>query len=689
MHRSLRLPVALLPLLACAEEPPLPAEAPAVAPPPVASAPAPAPAVTVHRSLVCFKLPCGTSIETTAPDGTISLAFDLHDNGRGPGANATLRLAPDGTIASFEAHGHQEMGTTLDETFTCSGGHASWKSTNEEGQAESRAPGFFLPMSAVQTDGLLAAALLRAPDHTLALYPSGQAHIDEVGDFVASAGGQSKHLRAFAITRVGLTQSIVWTDEETRFFGEVNPWVSEVPDEWVGAVDALVAKQREILRALDKKVAERFAHGSGAAGTALVHARVLDVERGVWAADQTVVFVKDTIRAVGPSKTTKVPAGAEVVDLGGKALVPGLWDMHAHLGPEAGALDIASGVTTVRDVGNDPDQLDDFKARYDDGSAVGPHVYRAGFIEGLGKDASHLGVKVGTVDDAKAAVEFYAKRGYEMIKIYNSVPVELVPVLAKEAHAHKMGVTGHIPVHMLANEAVRAGYDGIEHINMLFLNFFADHDTDTRTPKRFSLVADKAADFDLSSKPVKDFVALLRDHHTVVDPTYAAFEDLFVSRQGVITPDEQWVVDRLPVQSQRGWKSGGLPVEPSNDATYRRSWDKVVSMVKVLRDAHVTLVAGTDALPGLMYDHELELLQQGGLTTAEVLRDATIVSARVMNADKKSGSIAVGKVADFVVVDGDPLAKLADLRRTVTTYRGGVGFPASGLFETMGVKPGT
>src|SRR5258708_22168151 len=111
-----------------------------------------------------------------------------------------------------------------------------------------------------------------------------------------------------------------------------------------------------------------------------------------------------------------------------------------------------------------------------------------------------------------------------MMKIYNSIKPELVPVITKEAHARGMTVTGHIPVHMLASEAVRAGYDGIEHVNMLFLNFLADHDTDTRTPLRFSIVADKAADFDLKAKPAAEFFALLRAPHTVVDPTLDAFD---------------------------------------------------------------------------------------------------------------------------------------------------------------------
>ena len=133
-----------------------------------------------------------------------------------------------------------------------------------------------------------------------------------------------------------------------------------------------------------------------------------------------------------------------------------------------------------------------------------------GFIEGRNEKAAASKVTAETPEEAKAAVEFYAKRGYDGIKIYNSMKPELVPLLTEAAHAKGMLVTGHIPVHMLANEAVRAGYDGIEHINMLFLNFFATHDTDTRdTDAVHARRRQGRVDFDLASKPVREFFELL------------------------------------------------------------------------------------------------------------------------------------------------------------------------------------
>jgi imidazolonepropionase-like amidohydrolase len=691
LHRPLLLSVALL--VACAPEPPPAAPPPPPAPPPPAetagAAPPPAAPVTVRRTTFCGgKLPCGFTSVTRAPDGSLTLALDIHENGRGPASQASVKLAPDHTILSLEAHGHQEMGTTLDEAFTLEGGHARWKSTNEQGEKEINGPAFFLPMSSLPLETLLLRVLLEAPDHTVALLPGGEAHLERAGETTVTAGGASKHLVAYVLTRVDVERRILWAEDDGTYFGLAEPSWAELPDDWTSVQDALRERGQAIRRTMDEEAHRRLAHRPPAAGLALVHARVLDVERGAWIPDQTLIVVGDTIKSVGPSKSAKVPAGVETVDLAGKALLPGLWDMHAHLFTDVeGPLYIAAGVTSVRDVGNLPEVLDDYKKRYDEGAAIGPHVYRAGFIEGTGKDSNSLGVKVHTVDEAKAAVEFYAKRGYDMIKIYNSVPVDLVPVLAKEAHGRGMGVTGHVPVHMLANEAVRAGYDGIEHINQIMLNFFADHDTDTRTTKRFSLVGEKAADLDLGSKPVKDFLALLREHKTVLDPTYDAMEPLLMARQGEVMPSVRWIHDRLPAQTRRQMTVGGLPVDATTGARYRKSWEKLVAMVKVFHDAHVTLVAGTDEMGGLWLDYELEIFVRGGLSTADALRAATIVPARVMKADKRSGSIAAGKVADLVVIDGDPLARITDLRRTVTTYHAGVAFPSRELFRTAGVAP--
>ena len=648
---------------------------------PTAAAPS-----TVKRVVVSLSRKSGSCVTTTGPDGTLTVALDVLENGRGPHVEAKLRLAPDGTLAAVDAHGHHTMGTKVDETFVREGGHARWKSLEETGDRALTGAAFFLPISEVpDVLGLLVQALVKSGG-SLPLLPAGSAKLEKTGETTVKSGAQERHLIGYSIVGLDLTPTHVWMNDDGSWFGVVSPWWSVVPEGWEPAIAPLIELQNKLDRARDQKLAKELAHAPPAAGLAYVHARVLDVEHGKWVPDQTVLVVGDTIRAVGPSASAKVPAGAETVDLAGKALLPGMWDMHQHLGDADGVLDLASGVTTARDVGNDPDKLDDYKKRYDSGEAIGPHVIRFGFIEGRGEKAASSAVTAETEAEAKAAVELYAKRGYEGIKIYNSMKPELVPLLAKEAHARKMKVTGHIPVHMLANEAVRAGYDGIEHINMLFLNFFATHDTDTRDTTRFTLVGDKAAGFDLKSKPVVDFFELLRQHHTVIDPTIDAFEDLLVGEQGKIVPGMEAMTARLPPQIQRGFLAGGLPHEGKAE-TYRASFEKVLAMVKALVDAKLTVVVGTDALAGLMFHHELALYVRAGVPTADVLRMATIGAARTLELDKKSGSIAAGKAADLFVVDGDPLAHIDEVGNVVSTMRGGVVFGSPALYATVGVTP--
>jgi imidazolonepropionase-like amidohydrolase len=615
------------------------------------------------------------------------MAVDILENGRGPKTEATGRLASDGSLASLHAVGHHTMGAKVDESFERVGDHARWKSAEEQGERDVHGTAFFLPIADLpQSFDLLIGALAKAGGK-LALLPGGEARMERTGEATVRVGGVDKHLVSVAITGLDLLPQHAWLDDDGSFYAITSPWFSMVPEGAESIIDPLIEKQNGLDRARDARVAAESAKRPAKAGLAFTHARVLDVERGKWLADQTVVVVGETITAVGPSPSVKVPSGAEVVDAAGKALVPGFWDMHAHLDDSSGALDIAAGVTTARDVGNDPDKLDDWKKRFDEGSAVGPHVLRMGFIEGRNEKAASSKITAETPEEARAAVGFYEKRGYDGVKIYNSVKPELVPLITKEAHGKGMLVTGHVPVHMLAHEAVDAGYDGIEHINMLFLNFFATHETDTRDTTRFTLVGDKAADFDLASKPVSDFIAQLAKKHVVIDPTLDAFEDLLVGEQGKITPGLEALVGRLPVQSARGFLTGGLPSDGAKSARYKASYDKLLAMVKLLSTRNVPVVIGTDATAGLFFHHELALFARAGVPNATILRMATIDAARAMKLDKKTGTIAVGKRADLALIDGDPLARIGDAERVVTTVRGGVVYAPEPLFRSVGVKP--
>jgi imidazolonepropionase-like amidohydrolase len=181
--------------------------------------------------------------------------------------------------------------------------------------------------------------------------------------------------------------------------------------------------------------------------------------------------------------------------------------MHAHLAPETAFLDIATGVTTVRDMGNSIEDLTKLRENIDRGSQIGPRVVRAGFIDGPGPFEGPIKVLAATPEEARKRVDEYADLGYVQIKIYSSVKPELVPVIVEEAHKRGLRVSGHVPCGMTAEQFIRDGADEIQHMNFLFLNFMPDV-KETRTPARFIEPGKRGADVDLQSKAVNDFVAL-------------------------------------------------------------------------------------------------------------------------------------------------------------------------------------
>lgn len=640
-----------------------------------------------RRTIIVWTRKAGSSEVTSERDGSFKISFSYRDNARGPTVNARLRLAADGTVASFEAKGAFTFGNVIDERFSIDGKRAAWRSREGAGSRALHAPAFYIPIAPIaEMDGFLLAALSRAGG-TLALLPGGEAKLERAGAHTVTARGQKKRLVAWAISGVLFTPVYVWAEEDGTYFGVATPDLASVPEGWEENVDPLIEKQKQFSAARELALQQRLARRPPEAGLAITNARVLDVEEGRWLERHSVVVANGKITRVGPSASTQPPPGALVIDARGDALLPGLWDMHAHLGPPDGILNIASGVTSVRDAGNDPDVVDDYRARFAAGRAIGPTVYRSGFIEGRGANASGSRITAMTPEEAKTAVEFYAKRGYDGIKIYNSVPPKLVPLLARLAHERNMRVSGHIPKGLLARHAIAAGYDEIQHVNMLFLNFFATRETDTNTPLRFSLVAEKAPTFDLSSEPVAAFLKFLRKHHTVVDPTVGVFEDLFVSRPGRPPAGVLPLLARMPQKVQRELGTYGLSVPDGKDQHYVRASDKLLEMMKKLHDARIPFVAGTDSIAGLMLHYELTLYSRAGIPNIDVLRSATLVPARVLRRDAHTGSIRVGKDADLLLLKGDPLARMTDLYNVHTTIARGVVYSSPELYAAVGVRP--
>ena len=226
---------------------------------------------------------------------------------------------------------------------------------------------------------------------------------------------------------------------------------------------------------------------------------------------------------VGPDAEIKPDAKAEIIDAQGKFLMPGLWDNHQHFGEVDGALDLANGVTSARDMANDLDSFLERVARYDDGRELGPRVLKAGLIDGTGELAGPTKTRVDTAEEAIKAVDWHADHGYVQMKIYSSIKPELVPVIADRAHARGMRVSGHVPAFMSARQFVENGADEIQHINFIELNFLFPEVKETRNRDRFIKVAERAREFTPDKPEVRDFIDFLKRHHTVARSYHGAF----------------------------------------------------------------------------------------------------------------------------------------------------------------------
>jgi Amidohydrolase family len=661
---------------------------PASTPPPVASdpaSPAPATARTLRYAVVTVGRPSGSAELTIAADGTRTSNFKFNDRGRGPDINTTITLDERGWPRSVVSKGVNYLKSPVEETVAVQGGEIKWTSTSERGSAPADR-GFFVPtVGPFDGTAILVRALDKTANKRLPLLPSGEAWIDDEARREVTVGGAKRTIRQVALAGIGYSPDLFWVDEQGEFFASVSTWISFVAAGAEPLIPELIAADQKWRDERNARLATTLTQKPPAAGLAITNARLFDSEKKTMRDGVTVVVVGDKITAVG-GRTTKVPAGAQVIDAQGKVLIPGLWDMHVHLSDGDGVLDLAMGVTTVRDLGNDATSLDARVARFDAGTELGPRVLRAGLIDGPGELAAPTGALAANLEEGRAHIERFAKAGYQQIKLYSSLDPKLVPLLAKEAHARGLRVSGHIPQGLIAQQAVEMGYDEIQHANMLFLNFLLKPGDDTRGPARFRVVAEGAAALDLKSKAVTDFFALLKKKKTVLDPTVVTFETMFNSEPADPDPSLTPYFGRLPAQVERGSRGGGLDAGGKRDA-YRASHAAMGKLVHAAWAYGIPVVAGTDATAGLVLARELELYVAAGIPAADVLAIATIGAARVMGKQRESGSIAVGKRADLVLLDGDPLKNIGDVRNTSVVISRGNLFDPAKLFGAVGMRP--
>jgi imidazolonepropionase-like amidohydrolase len=641
---------------------------------------------TAHYVVLFSGRPAGEYREWWSK-GELHSMFEYNDRGRGPHEEGVMRLGAGGVPTSVSVIGHGYLKDSVDESFTSSGGTASWKNSSEHGTHADAGHAYYVSSSEspVGSQLLLKAAL--ANGGKLPLLPSGEATVVKSGEMTIAANGKQVHVVRYDIGGLGFSPYPIWVDDSGEHFASVSGWSSVVPVGWESAVPAMTAAQEQARGERYVRLARELSHKPTGA-LVIRGARLFVAESATVRPATTVVMTGDRITAVGPDGKVKIPAGATVIDAAGKMLIPGLWDMHVHLSPgDDGLMHIAAGVTNARDMGNDTISVLAAQREFAADSLIGPRLMLAGLIDGSGPYQVPTGLLADDSATAKKDVDWYAAHGYEQIKVYSSMKPELVPVIIAEAHAKGLRVSGHVPAFMTATQVVTLGFDEVQHANMLLLNFM-DTVKDTRTMARFAAVGAAGKDLDMQSPRVREFIALFKSHGTDIDPTLTAFEGMFTARPATIDPNQAMIVERMPPQVQRSFYAGGLPVPAGMDQRYRDAFGEMKVMVKAMYDAGVPIVAGTDNGPvGFQLLRELELYVQAGIPAPQVLKLATIGSARVMHHESDRGSIAVGKVADVVLIDGDPTKNISDARKTVLVVKDGIRFDPKELLAAVGVRP--
>ena len=625
---------------------------------------------------------------TMHASGERSAHFEFNDRGRGPALDERYRVDSAGLIEAFDVRGKAYMGAPVAERFEYSDGVAQWESKLESGRAESPLTAFYLANDASHEQfAALARALLDAPDRRLPLWPTGTASIQRIASETVTHEDKAQEVELFAISGLAFGPVHIWLDQDRELFAVSLGWMGLTPKGWNAVLPQLDARQQAEERARLERLAAEWTHSLPEV-FCLRDFAVLDVDAGRINPDSTVRVENGVIAAVGGDDAINC-TGLAAIDGAGQTLMPGLWDMHVHLDIADGPLHIAAGVTTVRDLANDHERLLEAIGQFERGEAIGPRVYRAGFIDARGPFAAPTGNLASSLDEALAFIATLDGQGYRHIKIYSSIDPVWVAPMAAEMRRRGIRLSGHVPSGMSAAEAVAAGFDEIQHINMVFLNFLAGPQDDTRTPLRFTLVAERAAGLELDSAPVNDFIGLLQRHGTVVDPTVAVFDSMFRHRSGQIDPAFAMIADHLPPTVRRSMLSGGLAITDDNAEPYAVSARALLDMIAKLHAAGIPLVAGTDNLPGFTLHRELELYVEAGIANADVLRIATINAARVVGADHAIGRIAPGYAADLIALDGNPLDDINALRRVAMTLTGKRLYQPAALHHALGIEPFT
>jgi imidazolonepropionase-like amidohydrolase len=622
-------------------------------------------------------------------DGSIEAkaSFGFQDRGNEVPLAAAFRIGKDGVVRSYEAWGSTSRLSNIDERVElgADGAYSAEKLGEAPRRVRPHAPFAvatgYAPVLA--QDLMLRQWVAGGRPATMELVPEGTLTIESRGKEAYTVEDKSLDLEHVSVRGLVWGREDVWLDPDGKVVAIVTrdaefDHFEAVREGFLAILPVLMASAGSDGVKWLSVVAKGAERGSSGV-VALVGADLIDGTGRPPVHDAAIVYDRDKIVAAGPRASVTIPAGATTVDVSGKTVVPGLWDMHAHFQQvEQGAAYLASGVTTVRDLGNILEFVTGVRDAIDAGTGLGPRILVDGLVDGEGARAAGT-ITIKSNADIAPVIERLKRAGCLEVKIYSSIDPRLVKPIAAEAHRRGMRVVGHVPEGMDIVAALDAGFDGVSHAQYLFGPLFAPGEMAKMSRSAIrKRVAEARFDDPKLSQVVRSFVA----RKAFLDDTLALF-DLMNHTDEENTKRESGLVKQP--RELRGLFDGVRREEVAERAAM---FDRYVAFVGELHKRGVPVVAGTDiAVPGHSLHRELELYVQAGFTPMEAIQAATIVPARMMHLDKEAGTVEPGKRADLVVLGADPLGDIRNIRKVETVVARGKTYEPGPLWRLIGFSP--
>ena len=623
---------------------------------------------------------------------TAELNLPFRGEEQKPRLNATLRAKADLTPESFQLKGVKPSEVPVDISIKIEQKTAVVTDTNPSPQQGSSTRQLSVPENFFAYGGyapvtmemmLVRYWLTHGRPTPLPLLPAGEAFIEHRGRDSVMVQGKPVVIDRYHLGGSkwsgGWGRQTLWLDSQERLVAAVNLGtdletnLSAIRDGYESNLSFFL--KRAVEDGIDRltTIANRLSPPN-TNPLVLLGGTLIDGTGRPPVSNSTVVIQGDRIIAAGARSEIAIPAGARIVDVSGKYILPGLWDMHSHLYQvELGPAYLAAGITTARDVGNDIEFGTSLRDAAKQGRGLGPRLLLAGYIEGK-NDFHSFDVQAGTPAEARAAVQHYKNAGFDQIKIRDHVKPDILKVITDEAHRLGMTVVGHVPEGMNALQAVEAGMDQISHLNFVMTGFFP------KEPRN-----DIQDSIDLNSPDSKNALRVFKEHSTVVDPTIAVLELMIRPKNMPIESFEPGLAKVAPELIEQIEKKGA-PAEQAQ--IIRQVMDTMLRTLGALHRAGVPIVAGTDVgVPGHTLHRELELYVKAGMTPMEAIQAATLIPARVMKIENEVGTLEPGKRADLLILAKNPLEDISNIRTTMFVVSQGRLFDCAELNKVVGFKP--